>query len=279
MNDGYDECRSLYRAARAEEVSSQADRHAVRVGIAASLAAGVHAAAAGATAATAGAGNAAGASALGAKGIVHLLLGGKFVSEVVIGVAIGAAVSTTVLVVQKTRPPTTAAVNEQARTSPVAVQPRVVSEGPAKLQAAQTDLAQPAQETEPQRLTAETSNAVIAVESAIARPHAAARDPAAGAGEPAAPVAFQDRLVEETQALAKVQEALNRKDPSLAWSLLQQQERQFASGQLGQERAAAQIMTLCAAGQTALADQARTVFLANYPKSPLAKRIKQGCDR
>jgi hypothetical protein len=88
----------------------------------------------------------------------------------------------------------------------------------------------------------------------------------------------QDRLGEETQALAQVQEALSRSDPGLAWSLLQKQELEFSSGQLGEERAAARVMTLCAAGQSDLAEQARANFLVTYPNSPLTKRVKQGCD-
>src|SRR5512146_2020066 len=103
MSDSYEKCRALYRAARAEEFSNPTDRHAVRVALAASIAAGVQTAAAGAAVAATGASNAvAGASAIGAKGIIHLLLGGKFVSEVVIGVALGTAVTTAVVVVQRT---------------------------------------------------------------------------------------------------------------------------------------------------------------------------------
>jgi len=276
MTDNYNECRSLYRAARAEEHSSQPDRHAVRVGLAASIAAGVHAAAAGASAAPiamAGASNAAaGASAAGVKGIIHLLLGGKFVSEIVIGVALGTVVTTTAVVVQRTSQPSVKAVTAQSDSrAPV----------PTRLREARPSASTHVEQFEPHEASA--------VPSVVQRPRVAAREPTKAVTAPphvvqdpltgAAPAALtEDRLVEETRALAEVQQALNRRDPGLAWSLLQKQESQFQSGQLGEERAAAKVTALCVAGEVKLANQARASFLASYPNSPLTKRVKQGCE-
>jgi len=279
MNDSYDECRSLYRAARIEEHSSQADRRAVRVGLAASIAAGIHTAAAGASAtsiAAAGGSNAAvGASALGTKGIIQLLLGAKFVSEIVIGVALGTAVSTTVLVVQRTSEPTAATssqINASQKPGQLRMNPEQRTEpqgvAPARLSTA----------TAPQPPTEQAKAAVVAG-PAVPLSRVARRNPVQVPVESAPSSPTHDGLVEETQALAQVQEALNRRDPTLAWSLLQRQEQLFPAGQLGEERAAARIMTLCAAGRFDLADRARTSFLASYPNSPLSKRVKQGCDQ
>ena len=276
MSDSYEEFRTLYRAARAEEFSKPADRHAVRVALAASIAAGVQTAATGASAAAVaatGASNAAaGASVVGAKGIIGLLLGGKFVSEIVIGVALGTAVTTTVVVVQRTSE-RRATVTDASRAAPDPEQPRLKSGQPTK----------PGNDERPKVSRAEVQQALPATpkvaETTLARPRIVARDPMTVATATSPPPAIQDRLVEETQALAQVQDALSRSDPGLAWSLLQQQEQRFSSGQLGEERAAAKVMTLCTAGRVDLAEQARANFLMTYPNSPLTKRVKQGCDR
>jgi len=278
MNDSYDECRSLYRAARIEEYSNQADRRAVRAGLAASIAAGIHTAAAGASAtsiAAAGGGNAAvGASALGTKGIIQLLLGGKFVSEIVIGVALGTAVSTTVLVVQQTSEPT-AVTAAQSDASQKRAQPRMNPEVHAEPEGVAPA---PLSMTTAPQTPAEQAKAAVVAEPALPRSRVAKRNSVPMSAESTPPTPAHDGLVEETQALAQVQGALDRRDPTLAWSLLQRQEQMFPNGQLGEERAAAGIMTLCVAGRSDLADRARTVFLASYPNSPLSKRVKQGCD-
>lgn len=275
MSDNYEEFRTLYRAARAEEFSKPADRHAVRVALAASIAAGVQTAATGASAAavaaTGASSAAAGASVVGVKGIIHLLLGGKFLSEVVIGVALGTAVTTTVVVVQRTSG-RRATVTDASHAAFDPAQPRLKSGQPKEIG---KDERPKQSQAEVQQLLPATPKAA---ETALARPYVVARDPLSVATATSPPPPIQDRLVEETQALAQVQDALSRSDPGLAWSLLQQQERQFSSGQLGEERAAAKVMTLCTAGRGDLAEQARTNFLMTYPNSPLTKRVKQGCD-
>ncbi len=276
MSDSYEEFRTLGRAARAEECSHPGDRHAVRVALAASIATGVQTAAAGASAATvavSGASSAVtGASIVGAKGIIHLLLDGKFVSEIAIGVALGTAVTTTVVVAQRTSE-RRAAVTNESRAALAPEQPRLKSGQPTK--SGVDERLEPSQAEVRQILPV----APKATEADLTRPRVVARDPLTVAVATAnSPPPIQDRLVEETQALAQVQDALGRGDPGLAWSLLQQQEQQFSSGQLGEERAAAKIMTLCTAGRSDLAEQARASFLTTYPHSPLTKRVKQGCD-
>jgi len=108
MNNGRDELAALYRAAQVEECPSHADRQAVRMAIAAVVTVGLQAAAMSASAATlaplAGAsanGTSVGATAaVGAKGAIQLLLGGKFLSGLLVGAALGTAVTATSLIVQ-----------------------------------------------------------------------------------------------------------------------------------------------------------------------------------
>ena len=89
----------------------------------------------------------------------------------------------------------------------------------------------------------------------------------------------QRQLAEETVALAAVQDALSQQDAVRALALIDQQKRQYASGQLTEERAAAEVIALCSAGRSAEADTARGHFTANYPNSPLTKRVTIGCSQ
>jgi hypothetical protein len=91
-------------------------------------------------------------------------------------------------------------------------------------------------------------------------------------------VSAEDRLLNESEALAKVQAALNQKDPERAIWLLREQRATFAGGQLDEERAAAMVLALCAAGRGVEAEQARARFVASHPNSPLTKRVKKSCE-
>lgn len=192
-------------------------------------------------------------------------------SEIVIGVVLGTAVTTTAVVVQRTSE-RRATVTHESRAALDPAQPRLKSGQPTKA----------GNDEQPKISQAEVQQLPLAApkvaKTAVARPRIVARDPMTVATATSPPPPIQDRLVEETQALTQVQDALSRSDPGLAWSLLQQQEQQFSLGQLGEERAAAKVVTLCTAGWSDLAEQARANFLMTYPNSPLTKRVKQGCD-
>jgi hypothetical protein len=274
MNKDYDACRSLYQAARLEERSSPDDRRAVRLALAAAITAGVHVAASAATAATATAAlpaaatgaqaTAVGVSAAGAKGILQLIVGGKFLSGLVCGAVLGSAVVTTALVVRpsETRP---------AVRDPVAMQPTKVAKGQVPFRghgpSVSVDSEANAEPEQPPSTQLADNTPLPHNQSPLVTQKSAALPPT------------QHQLAEETIALTRIQEALNRQDSRAALVLIDEQKRQFASGQLAEERAAAEVIALCDAGRAAEADAARRRFLTNYPTSPLTKRVNIGCGR
>ena len=276
MNKSHDKCQALYRAARVYESSSQADRHAVRKALAAAVTAGVPVAAAGASAAsvaTSGICSATSGAAAGAKGVLHLLLGGKLLSGILVGTVLGTALSTTVLVAIPAMQ-SHEAMTGQSRQSfvvpPLNSLRSLETPGPQPIEQVPAEMPQP---------THELNGMVTVAEPALPSAQRATHDRLAVANSTVSRAPRQDRLLEETQALAEIQDALSRKDPNLAWKLLQEQERRFPSGQLAEERAAAKVMALCAAGRYVDAEQAQASFVASYPNSPLTKRVNKGCDQ
>lgn len=280
MNKDYDACRSLYQAARLEERSSPDDRRAVRLALAAAITAGVHVAASAATAATATTAtattataalpamatgvqaSAVGASAAGAKGVLQLIVGGKFLSGLICGAVLGSAVVTTALVV---RPADTRPVVH----NPVTLQPSKAS----KAQGSSHGHEQPVLVDSEVEVVPEEPPSLQLAGNASA-PHS--QSPLV-TQKSATPPSSQHQLAEETSALTKIQQALNRQDTRAALALIDEQKRKFVSGQLAEERAAAEVIALCDAGRAAEADAARIRFLTNYPTSPLAKRVNIGC--
>lgn len=272
MKRSYEECQALYRAVKTEERSSLADRRAVRLALATTIAAGVHTAATGAAAsvvAGAGVGNgAASATVVGAKGLVQLLAGGNFLSGLLVGAVVGTAVSVTAFVVVPTKQPSVG-VTLTDMTAP-ARHTNLVSER--KGTAQEIVRSEKALGSTPETMVS------LAEDSIVSRPLPAASRPTSTNVSTTSQTAHDDRLLDETQALAKVQDALSRHDPNLAWTLLEQQDRQFPSGQLGEERAAAKVLALCAAGRTTEANEARERFIAMHPQSPLVNRVMTDCD-
>ena len=299
MTISYEECRDLYRAAKAEERSSKDDRRAVRLAVATAVATGVHTAVTSATAATAtaavatsavvGTGIGAGAgvvggSAVGAKGVIQLLVGGNFLTGLLVGAVVGTAVSATAFVAFPTREPRanvaysgkpTNLNHSPSNPSSLRARPAAapVAETPSTNSLDQTGLKAPDKRSD----RAGESTEQAAANPVFVQPIETPRPPVSAiASNPSQPTR-QDRLLDEAQALARVQEALSHNNPSYAWSLLEKQDRQFPAGQLGQERAAAKVLALCAAGREKEAEQARNSFIANYPGSPLASRVAKGC--
>lgn len=339
MNSDYDALRSLYRAARADEGSTPADRDAVRMGLMAAAAIGVQsvsaatasaaswslapgasaavastasASAVGTSAAGAAGSASAAATVASAKGVVQLLLGGKFLGGLVVGAAIGTAVSATAYVVDPPKAQLTAHSAAQARANQARLtQARAMHARPGQPHVHQRDallsttalpatpVAQPQPETptqaQPAPLT-ELQGPAVPVESigvhehgqsasvvpernVSARPRSASlKATNLNPVQPAVGRIGPDRLLEETEALAQVQAALDRKEPGAAMDLLNQQRRDFPKGQLAEERSAALVLALCAAGRTLEAEQARTKFLLEHPKSPLTKRVSKSCE-
>jgi hypothetical protein len=84
-------------------------------------------------------------------------------------------------------------------------------------------------------------------------------------------------LSREAQGLAAVQRALRGSRAAEALALLDDQERQFPSGKLGQERQAARVIALCALGKVSAARSLAARFLAQQPNSPVAARLRNSC--
>jgi outer membrane protein assembly factor BamD (BamD/ComL family) len=74
-----------------------------------------------------------------------------------------------------------------------------------------------------------------------------------------------------------VQRALRDGRAEEALRLLAEQDKTFARGALHEERAAARVLALCSAGRTAEGRAARDRFLATYPRSPAADRVRSSC--
>jgi len=321
MNHSDDKCRSLYRAARRHEGSTQAERRAVRLALAAALTTGAPVAAAGASAPVAsaaaagasvasvapvasvvsaaapGASAAAAAAAAGAKGALYASLGGKLVGGNLLGTVLGTTLATTTYVLAPSDPPRTA----------MAAQPQPFPRGQGHARGAQ--VAEPAAVTlafpqaEAGRGQTDVGAALNIGERPLALPSAIQRDaltpPGAAPARAEPPQALsgaippdrttrvppgaaraddEDRLAQEAVALAAIHDALTRQDPERALALLREQDRQFLSGQLREERSAARVIALCAAGRMADAERARASFLSAYPDSPLTGRVKKACN-
>lgn len=85
------------------------------------------------------------------------------------------------------------------------------------------------------------------------------------------------KLAAEIEHLARVNAAVNAGDGARALALLAEYDREFRPGMLGEERAAASVLALCAAGRTADARGAAKRFATKWPRSPLSDRVAGSC--
>jgi hypothetical protein len=88
------------------------------------------------------------------------------------------------------------------------------------------------------------------------------------------PLAPQSRLEEEAALLRQARAQLRRGQPSAALATMEASRREFAAPELRQEREALTIEILHAGGQHAEAKARGLDFLARYPESPHAARIR-----
>ncbi len=251
MKPAYNDLRALYRAARREEEPKRADRRAVRAALlgagAASVA--VHASAAGAKFAAA------------IPGAAKLFTAGQLVSLIGVGVALGSGVA----VIGAIASPKPAA---------PAFSVSVTKQPAARYNPKLPEVTRPAPESNPESsATADVAAPAPLPSSLRAQPgFPQAINPQAATSNPQTAT-----LVAESRGLAEVQSALSAQDPARALQLLSAQDHAFRAGSLGQERAAARVIALCAAGRIAEATAAREQFLIAYPTSPLAKRVSGVC--
>jgi hypothetical protein len=93
----------------------------------------------------------------------------------------------------------------------------------------------------------------------------------------ARPPSRSEELAAEIALLAQVNVAINSGQASRAFALLRDYDRRFSPGVLGEERAAAGVLALCAAGRVDAARSAAERFEKRWPRSPLLARIGSSC--
>jgi hypothetical protein len=84
-------------------------------------------------------------------------------------------------------------------------------------------------------------------------------------------------VAEEARLLRDADRALRSGDAEAALALLEQHERAHPGGTLVEERAAERVFALCAGGRLTEARSAAARFLEQYPRSPLAERVRATC--
>jgi hypothetical protein len=93
----------------------------------------------------------------------------------------------------------------------------------------------------------------------------------------APPSARSQKLAAEIDLLARVNAAVNAGEGTKALALLAEYDREFRPGILGEERAAASVLALCAAGRTTEARAAAKRFYNRWQRSPLSARVSKSC--
>ena len=106
-------------------------------------------------------------------------------------------------------------------------------------------------------------------------PPAPAQTPTSARAERSPPRSQQ--LSAEIELLARVNAAVNAGDGGRALELLGEYDRTFRPSILAEERAAASVLALCAAGRTREARSAAERFTRNWQRSPLSGRIARSC--
>jgi len=84
-------------------------------------------------------------------------------------------------------------------------------------------------------------------------------------------------LTAEAELLARAQQALREGDAAAALRLLEEHERRFPKGELGDERRGARVRALCGLGRTAQARAEARSLLRERPDSPVAAGVADVC--
>ena len=101
--------------------------------------------------------------------------------------------------------------------------------------------------------------------------------PARSTDTPEAPVASEPTIDEEVRLLNAAQASLRAGDPGEALRRLDEHASRFPASQLADARAVARMTALCKQGQATSARQEADRFLARYPNSPFAERVRKIC--
>jgi hypothetical protein len=102
--------------------------------------------------------------------------------------------------------------------------------------------------------------------------------PRSGAPSASAAPSSSGTLAEEVRMLEEAQAALRSGDSLVALALLRRLDQRFPRGALREERAAAEVLALCASDLTGEAVGRGRAFLAKYPRSVYAARVRAACE-
>jgi hypothetical protein len=102
--------------------------------------------------------------------------------------------------------------------------------------------------------------------------------PATPEPEPAPAPSPADSLKAERALLAKATAALRAGDPDAALAAVGEHQKKFPHGVLEEERAATNVLALCATGRTSEGKKSRDRFLTAWPRSVHATRVRAACD-
>jgi len=91
------------------------------------------------------------------------------------------------------------------------------------------------------------------------------------------PVASEPTIDEEVRLLNAAQASLRAGDPGQALRLLDEHASRFPASKLADARAVARMTALCKQGQATSAREEADRFLARYPNSPFAERVRKVC--
>ena len=100
----------------------------------------------------------------------------------------------------------------------------------------------------------------------------------AGAPSASAAPSSSGTLAEEVRMLEEAQAALRSGDSLVALALLRRLDQRFPRGALREERAAAEVLALCANDLSGEAVGRGRAFLAKYPHSVYAARVRAACE-
>jgi hypothetical protein len=108
--------------------------------------------------------------------------------------------------------------------------------------------------------------------------HAPSPAPPSALPSSSAPAAPASDLNAELALLQEVHVALKGGDGARALALLDEHDRRFPNGQLGEESQAARVFALCTLGRVGNAREMASRFLRQHAHSPLAARVARACD-
>jgi hypothetical protein len=268
------EARLLLAEVRSASTPTDNDRRAVRGGLSTKIVA--------TTAASAAATTLAGQAAAGGVGLIKLSLGAQFIAALIGGVALaGGTVAYSYRLPSYQKPPAAVSMSVARETKSATIPLTVASALPAasaESAASAADVAPPPREApEPapaSRSRVDGSRSPIAESDAVTRSSLASNRRASNVESA---TADEPSLTDESRALTAVQRRLREHDGTSALRLLAEQDGKFVRGSLSEERAAARVYALCDAGQDAQARAAAREFVANWPRSPLAARVRATC--